>query len=120
MFGYIVKAADGGSIINGFEGPTWVNVTNPGGIFDNVISATIAVLTVIAGIWFLILVITGGIEIMTAQDNKGGVENARKKIITGLIGLVFVIAGLFVADLVGTLLGIELREPGNTLMNISP
>lgn len=83
------------------------------GIFSNFISVAIGLMTIIAIIWFTFVLITGAIAMISAGGDKAQVENARKRISTGLIGLVVVIAALFIIDLIGTLIGIP------NILNIS-
>ncbi len=102
----------------GLEGK---NVTDAPGIFNQFMSATIGIITVIAFIWFVFLLITGALGLMTAGGDKAQVESARKKITSGVIGLVVVIAALFLVDLFGTLLGIpDILNPALLLERISP
>jgi hypothetical protein len=54
----------------------------------------------------VILVITGAIGIMTAGGDKQGLESARKKLTSGLIGLVVLIAAIFIVGLIGTIIGV--------------
>lgn len=75
-------------------------------IFTKFISSTIGLLTIIAIIWFVFTLISGAIAMMTAGSDKASLESARKKITTGLIGLVVTIAAIFLIDLVGYLIGI--------------
>ena len=63
-------------------------------------------MTIIAIIWFAFVLITGAIGMMGAGGDKQAMESARKRITSGLIGLVVVIAAIFILDLVGTLFGI--------------
>lgn len=83
---------------------------NPGGsgvsIFANFISSAIGLMTIIAIIWFVFVFFSGAIGIITAGGDKQALENARKRIISGLIGLVVVIAAIFLVRLVGFLIGI--------------
>lgn len=74
--------------------------------FANFLSSAIGLMTIIAFIWFVFLFITGAIGIMTAGGDKQALENARKKIVNGIIGVVVVIAAIFVIGLLGTLIGI--------------
>jgi hypothetical protein len=74
--------------------------------FSNFISSTIGLLTVIAIIWFVFILITGAIGIMTSGGDKQSLENAQKRITTGLIGLVVIVAGIFIVKLIGSLIGI--------------
>jgi hypothetical protein len=74
--------------------------------FTKIISGAIGLISMIGIIWFAFVIITGAISIITAGGDKGALEGAKKKITNGLIGLVVVIAGLFVIDLIGYLIGI--------------
>lgn len=92
-----------------------------GGIFDSVISTIIGLMTIIAFVWFTILFITGGLGIMTAGGDKQKLEDGRRKIVMGIVGVVVVIAGVFIIDLIGNLLGIpDILNPGELIERISP
>lgn len=80
------------------------NVEAPA-IFSNVISTTVGVITVVAIIWFIVQLMSGAVAIIGSGGDKGKVEQARGKITSALTGLVVVVAGVFVVDLVGTILG---------------
>lgn len=83
---------------------------NPGGnaigLFTKFISSTIGLLTIVAFIWFAFVFISGAIGIISSGGDKAALESAQKRITNGLIGLVVVIAAIFIINLVGTLLGI--------------
>jgi hypothetical protein len=84
-------------------------IGGPGGavaILTQVLSTTVGVLTVIGALYFMFVLITGAIGIISAAGDKGAYEMARRRITTGAIGFVVVIAGMFLFDLVATLLGI--------------
>ena len=84
---------------------------NPGSnapnLFNDAISKIIGVMTVVAFIWFTFQVILGAIGIVASGGDKGAVEKARKQITTGVIGVVIVIAAIFIVSLLGTLFGIS-------------
>jgi len=113
------KAYTGGSLYPGFDVTALYN-KDPYNLLNSIISITIAIMTVVAGVWFLFLLITGAIGIMNAGGDKGAVADAQKRITTGFIGLVVVIAGIFIADLIGTIFGIEILNPGGILENLTP
>ena len=75
-------------------------------LFSRFISTTIGLMTIIGIIWFTFVLISGAIGMMGAGGDKQAMESARKRITSGLIGLVVVIAALFILDLVGTIFGI--------------
>lgn len=77
-------------------------------IFNQLFSTVIGVMTVIAFIWFTIQFILGAIGIMTSGGDKAALESAKKKLTTGIIGLVVVIAAIFLINLIGYILGVEL------------
>jgi len=75
-------------------------------IFSRFISSAIGLMTIIAVIWFIFILISGAIGIIGAGGDKATLESSRKRITSGLVGLVVVILGIFIVDLVGTLIGI--------------
>ena len=74
--------------------------------FSNMISTSIGVMSIVAFIWFVYLFITGAIEIMASGADKQKLENGRKKITNGIVGVVLVISAVFVIDIIGTIFGI--------------
>jgi Type IV secretion system pilin len=102
----------------GFLGNFYTNT--PLELFSLVLSLVIGIITVIAFIWFLFLLITGAIGIMTSGGDKQTAENARRRIVSGLIGLIVVIAGIFIVDLIGALIGINILNPTQVILNFSP
>ena len=76
-------------------------------IFSKFISTAIGIISIVGILWFIFILILGGIGIMTAGSDKQALENARKRIFNGLVGLIVVVAGLFIIKLVGMILGIE-------------
>jgi len=105
--------------INGL-GPLGNTQSDQFELFNRVISIAIGIITVVAGIWFIFLIITGAIAYMSAGGDKGKLEEAQKRITTGLVGLIIVIAGFFIADLVGYLLGLNIIDPGGVLSTLRP
>ncbi|KKT67477.1 MAG: hypothetical protein UX25_C0022G0006 [Candidatus Woesebacteria bacterium GW2011_GWC2_45_9] len=80
---------------------------SPLGVFTQFISSAIGLMTIIAIIWFIFVLISGAIGIISAGGDKASLESARKRITTGIIGLVVVVAGIFIIDLIGSLIGID-------------
>jgi len=87
-------------------------------VFTNIISGAIGLMTIIAGIYFIFILIAGAIAWLSAGGDKGAVENARKRITNGIIGLVVVIAAIFIFRLITTILGVEdIRDPASFIQN---
>jgi hypothetical protein len=89
----------------GFEG---ASASTAPDVFTAILSTSIGLMTMIAGIWFMFVFITGAISIIGSGGEKGKYEAAQKKITTGLVGLVVVISAIFIVDFVGWIIGIDL------------
>jgi len=77
-------------------------------IFNSFISGVIGVLTIVAGLWFIFVFISGAISMISSGGDKNALESARKRISSALIGLAVVVASIFLIELVGKILGINL------------
>lgn len=75
--------------------------------FAKILSTAIGLMTIIGFIWFMFILFTGAIGIIGSGGDKQAYEGARKKITTGLIGLVVLIAAIFILDLVGIIIGVN-------------
>jgi len=76
------------------------------GVFSTFISGVIGVMTIVAIIWAVFTIIIGAVGIISSGGDKGALENAKKKITTGIIGLVIVLVALLLIELIGYLLGL--------------
>ena len=85
-------------------------------LFTEVLTRIIGILTIIAGIWFIFLLLSGGIEWMSSGGDKGKLASARSKMFSGAIGLAIVVAALFIAEIFGGLVGMtDILNPGGQL-----
>ena len=101
-----IPIAPSGGFVGVGNGP----LAKPGNgidVFSAFVSGVIAVMTVIAIIWAIFTIITGAISIISSGGDKQALETARKKIISGIIGLIVVILALVIINLIGKLLGIS-------------
>jgi hypothetical protein len=87
--------------------------------FSKFISTAIGVMTIVAFIWFTFVLITGAIGIIGSGGDKQALESSRKRITSGLIGLVIVIASVFILDLIGTIFGIPFLNLSQLFFNIT-
>ncbi len=111
----------------GFTGVGTGPLANPVGgsgpvlIFTNFISGVIGVMTVVAIIWAVFTLILGAIGIISSGGDKQALENAKRKITTGIIGLVIVLVALLLIELIGYLLGItDILNIQNLFLLIQP
>lgn len=95
-----------------------IDVTNAAGIFNRVLSIIIGVMTVAAGLWFLFQFFIGAFTWLTSGGDKVALENARKKITNAIIGLVIVVAAIFLIDLIGSIIGLDILSPSKFLIGI--
>lgn len=90
-------------------------------LFNRVLSSAIGLITIIAFIYFMFALITGAIGIITAGGDKVKLEDSRRRLTTGIIGVVVVVAAIFIVDLIATLLGIpDFLDPGGLIANLTP
>ncbi|MDP3955107.1 MAG: hypothetical protein Q8Q15_01960 [bacterium] len=87
-------------------------------LFGRVISVIIGVLTVAAGLWFIFQFLIGAFGWLTSGGDKAQLEGARKRLANSIIGLVIVVAAIFIIDLIGNLLGLDILNPAGTIHNI--
>lgn len=90
--------------------------SDAGGLFSTVISTTIGVITAIAFIWFVINFILAAVQYMSAGGDANKVGEARKKMVNNIVGVAIVVSAIFIADLVGRFLGVEILNPFGALL----
>lgn len=87
-------------------------------LFNRVMSIIIGFLTIIAGLWFLLQFFFGAFAWLTAGSDKTALENAQKKITNSIIGLVVVVAAIFIIEIIGNIMGLDILRPGKFLLGI--
>lgn len=81
-------------------------------VFNQVLSTAIGVMTVVAFVWFTFQFLLGAIAILGSGGDKAKLEVARSKITTAIVGLVVVVAAVFIVQLIGDLIGIDILRGG--------
>lgn len=79
---------------------------NPTSIGD-VINDILPYIYSLAGIVLLLLLISGGIGLMTAAGDPKKVESSQKRITSAIIGVIIIFISFFVVQFLSRLLGIE-------------
>ena len=85
-------------------------------VLIDTLSLIIGAITVVAFIYFLFLILIGGISWMTAGGDKTKVAEAASKMTYGLIGMVIIISAIFIVDLVAQLFGYDAQNIGMEIM----
>jgi len=109
-------------IIRGFGlyGLVGTTPSSSPGIFNTFLSNIIGLLTVVGGIWFFFVLMSGAIMWIGAGGDKAKLIEARQRIFMGLIGITLIVAAVFIADIVGGILGFDIMDPGGMIPEIDP
>jgi|GEM_PF-1903502 len=108
-----------GEIINKIESPGHVDPA--AGLLAQVISAAVGLITIVAGIWFMLQFLLGGFSWITSSGDKNKVQEAQHKITNSIIGLTIVVAAYAVANLISKILGIPyLLDIGSSIPLLKP
>lgn len=87
-------------------------------VFVRFLSTVIGFLSIIAAIWFVIQIIVAAVGIISGAGDKNNMENGRTKITQSVIGLIVVVSGLFIVNLVGDIFGVQFLNINGLIMNI--
>lgn len=87
-------------------------------VFNKFVSTTIGVMTIIAAVWFIFLFISGAIAVLASGGDKGKVEAARTRLAYGVIGIGIVVAAIFIIQILGRILGLDILNPADFITNL--
>lgn len=88
--------------------------------FIDVISKAIGVLTVSAGIWFIIQIFIGAFKWLVSGGEKQALQNAQKHITNAILGLFVVVISYALISLIGLFFGIDMLNIKQTIINLAP
>ena len=86
---------------------------------EKLISNTLVVLTVVAGIAFVLYILLGGLNWITAGGDKGKIEKAKGMMTGGAIGLIIIVLSYSITWIVGAALGLNILEPGSIIQGLT-
>jgi len=86
---------------------------------EKIISNVLVVLTIVAGLSFLIYFLLGGINWITAGGQKDKVETAKTMMTNGAIGLIIVVLSYSIIWIVGKALGLNILEPASIINSLT-
>ncbi len=84
---------------------------------ENLISNALGVLTIIAGLSFMIYFLIGGLTWITAGGKSDKVEQAKDMMTNGAIGIIIVVVSYSIIWIIGEALGIKILEPASLINN---
>ncbi|PIS18042.1 hypothetical protein COW38_01145 [Candidatus Collierbacteria bacterium CG17_big_fil_post_rev_8_21_14_2_50_45_7] len=106
------------------------NITTPGGYqpgtslqestgaIERIISNVLVVVTVVAGLSFILYFLLGGLNWITAGGDKGKIEKAKGMMTNGAIGMIVIAVSYTITYIVGKALGIDILNPATIINNI--
>lgn len=88
--------------------------------FETILSWVIGIMTVLAGIYFIFILITGAYTWMSAGGDKNKLQEAQQRILNAIIGLVIVVAAYAIISLISYVTDLNILQPGELLQDIWP
>lgn len=85
---------------------------------NKVVSGIIGFLTVVASLWFGLQLILAGYDWISSSGDKSKIETAQNKIVYSLIGIIIITTAWVLIGLIGTLMGLNILNPGEILKSI--
>lgn len=85
-----------------------------------IISNVIGFLTILASLFFIFYFLTAVFQIIGAGGDASKVASAQQKILHAVIGLIILVAAYAIIGLIGSIVGLNLLEPGRMLLQIIP
>lgn len=80
-------------------------------LINGFISTIIGVVTVVAGLAFLLYFAVGGLKWITSSGEKARAEEAKTELTQAAIGLIVVAVSYFIVGIVGGVVGIDILNP---------
>ena len=80
-------------------------------LLSQFISTIIGVITVVAGLAFLLYFAIGGLKWITSSGEKAKAEEAKTELTQAAVGLIVVAVSYFIAGIVGGVVGIDIFNP---------
>lgn len=114
--------ADIGSIQPVNEARVPESLTNEGFVssLELYISDIIGALTILAILFFVVFSFLAAFEWATAGGDSSKVEKAKNRFIWGTLGIILIVASYAIIGLIGSLVGVDILNPGDLIQNIVP
>lgn len=86
---------------------------------NKVVSSILGFLTIVAALWFLFQILLAGYAWISAGGDTEKTTEAWHKITNGVIGLIIVVAAWVIVGLIGSLIGLDILNPGKVIGNLT-
>jgi hypothetical protein len=87
-------------------------------LFFKVLSTIIGILTISAAIWFVFQFLIGAIQIVSSGGDKTKIQEATTRITNAVVGMVVVVAAIFLISLIGRMMGISILGPWEFIIDL--
>lgn len=87
---------------------------------ETFISQILAVLTVVASIFFIVNMMLAAVNWITAGGDSGKIAKAREAMVQNVVGLIIVVGSYGAMGLIGQIVGLQLLRPAEVLQTIIP
>lgn len=87
-------------------------------VFSQQFSNIIGLITVIAGIFFIVNFLIAGFDWIQSSGDSGKVEKARQRMVNSALGLLVLVISFGIIGVIGGVFGIELLNPGAAFLEI--
>lgn len=96
------------------------DINEAAGGLVQILSKVLGVITLCAGLWFFFKLVTGAFSYISAEGDKGKVEQAQQKITSAIIGLTLVVIAYALTGIIGRILGLDILNPQNIIPGLGP
>jgi hypothetical protein len=96
------------------------NTTAVLGLTDQLISIILALLTSLAGLYFMFQLILAGYNYISAGGEKAQVQTAQKKLTNSFLGLTIVVLAYVITGIIGRFMGLDIMRFSAHLYIFSP
>lgn len=96
------------------------SVTSSGEILEKIISNTIGTITIVAGLAFLLFFVFGALQWILAGGDSGKIDQAKKQMTNGAIGLIIIIVSYAVIGVIAGVVGIDILNPACEFARLGP
>jgi cytochrome bd-type quinol oxidase subunit 2 len=87
-------------------------------VFSQQFSNIIGLITVIAGVFFIVNFLIAGFDWIQSSGDSGKVEKARQRMVNSALGLLVLVISFGIIGVIGGVFGIELLNPGAAFMQL--
>jgi hypothetical protein len=84
------------------------------------ISQILGLITVIGSLFFVINFLMAALSWITAAGDSGKIQKARDQMIQSTLGLVIMVGSYAIIGLIGSVVGIDILQPGQALKMLIP